>query len=78
MPRGRRRPESHPFVYVQVGLFFLAAGVWLVGMLSGFSALTIVAIVLLGVAMALGWLGRRRVAAEEDWTEGQDEGPVEG
>ena len=52
--RGRRR-----FVNWQVGLFFLAAGVWLGGVLAGRPGVTLVAIGLAVVAVLLGAAGRR-------------------
>lgn len=55
--RDRRGP--HRFVMWQVGLFFLAAGVWVAGLVSGRSGITGLAIGILLVALVLGMVGRR-------------------
>ena len=60
MFRPRRGGGSHRFVFWQVGLFFLAAGVWLGGVVTGRPGAAAIAIPMLVVAMILGALGRRR------------------
>ena len=55
----RDRGRRHRFVNWQVGLFFLAAGVWLGGVVVGRPEVTPVAIALAVVAVLLGAAGRR-------------------
>jgi hypothetical protein len=55
----RGRSGGHRYVFWQVGLFFLASGVWLGGLLTGREWATLVAIGLVVVAMILGLIGRR-------------------
>jgi hypothetical protein len=55
----RRDRRSGRFVNWQVGLFFLAAGVWLGGVVAGRPGVTPVAIGLAVVAVLLGAVGRR-------------------
>ncbi len=57
--RPRRSSDTNRFVYWQVGLFFLASGVWVVSLVSGYTKLTGVAIGILLVALLLGAMGRR-------------------
>lgn len=59
MLRPSRRGGRSRFLYWQVGLFFLGAGVWLGGVLTGRTAVTGVAIAILVAAMILGAMGRR-------------------
>ena len=59
MFRPRRPSRAHRFTYWQVGLFFLAAGVWAVSVVSGRPRLTGGAIALLLIALVLGAIGRR-------------------
>lgn len=56
-PRGGRR--SHRFLNWQLGLFFVAAAIWLVGLLAGLRRLTLLSITLLLVAIVLGMIARR-------------------
>ncbi len=56
--RRHGRP-SHRFVVWQVGLFFLAAGIWLGGVIAGIHEATFLSIALLLAAMVLGVIGRR-------------------
>jgi hypothetical protein len=55
----RGRSGGHRYVFWQVGLFFLASGVWLGGLLTGSEWATLVAIGLVVAAMILGLIGRR-------------------
>lgn len=57
--RPRRTAEANRFVYWQVGLFFLASGVWVVSLVSGYTKLTGVAIGILLAALIVGAIGRR-------------------
>jgi len=59
MFRPRRSARAHRYVYWQVGLFFLAASVWGIGVIRGIPQLTGVSIGLLLVALILGAIGRR-------------------
>jgi low temperature requirement protein LtrA len=51
--------DSNRFTAWRVGLFFLAAGTWLAGVLAERPLLTGAAIVIVLVAVMLGPLGRR-------------------
>jgi hypothetical protein len=55
----RDRRGSGRFLVLRVGLFFLAAGVWLAGVRTGRSWVTGAAIVILLPAVLLGFLGRK-------------------
>lgn len=55
----RRRGGYNRYTPWRVGLIFLAAGVWLAGVLTGRGLLTGAAIGLLLVGLLLGLLGRR-------------------
>ncbi|HEX6070798.1 MAG TPA: hypothetical protein VFZ18_13270 [Longimicrobiaceae bacterium] len=55
----RRDRRSRRFVNWQVGLFFLAAGIWLGGVVAGRPGVTPVAIAVAVVAVLLGAAGRR-------------------
>jgi hypothetical protein len=55
----RRDRRSRRFVNWQVGLFFLAAGIWLGGVVAGRPGVTPVAIGVAVVAVLLGAAGRR-------------------
>lgn len=57
----RSRTASSRYLSVRVGLFFLAAGVWLAGVAISDQRVTFAAIVLLLVAFLLGFVGRERV-----------------
>lgn len=65
MFRPRRSSRAHRFTYWQVGLFFLAAGVWAVSVLSGRPRLTGGAIAILLIVLVLGAIGRRLSEGEE-------------
>ena len=55
----RRGRGSHRFVNWQVGLFFLAAGIWLGGVVTGIHQATFLSIAVLLAAIVLGMTGRR-------------------
>lgn len=55
----RDRRGDHRFTLWQVGLFFLAAGIWIGGLIAEIPSVTAVAILILAVAMILGIVGRR-------------------
>lgn len=55
----RDRRGDHRFTLWQVGLFFLAAGIWIGGLIAEIPSITGVAILVLAVAMILGMIGRR-------------------
>jgi hypothetical protein len=55
----RRRTTPDRLLHVKVGLFFLAAGVWLTGVVAGLRWLTGVAILLLAAALVLRLLSNR-------------------
>ena len=55
----RRDRRSRRFVNWQVGLFFLAAGVWLGGVVADRPGVTPLAIGLAVLAVLLGAIGRR-------------------
>lgn len=55
--RGGDEPDR--FARIRIGLIFLAAGVWLGGLITGREAITGIAILILIVALALQVIGRR-------------------
>jgi hypothetical protein len=55
----RDRTGPHRYTAWQVGLFFLAAGVWLGGVVADNSFAIGASILIAAVAMLLGLLGRR-------------------
>jgi predicted MFS family arabinose efflux permease len=55
----RDRTGPHRYTTWQVGLFFLAAGAWLGGVIADNSFATGASILIAAVAMLLGPLGRR-------------------
>lgn len=62
----RRGRTGHRFVTWQLGLFFVAAGVWVAGLIIGVRQLTLVSMALLLVAIVLGVIGRRSAEVEDD------------
>ncbi len=58
-----RRSTPDPFLFWKVAIFFLAAGVWVAGVITGRPWITGAAIVLLLAGLALRYAGRER---EED------------
>jgi hypothetical protein len=72
----RNAPPAGPLTYVRVGLFFFGAGIWLAGVWANNQIATTAAMVVITIAILIGWVGRRRHPAEEsieeDW-EGDDE-----
>lgn len=56
----RDRRGFHRFTWWRVGLFFLAAGIWIGGVVAANEIATGVAIVVLFVAVVLGLVGRDR------------------
>lgn len=58
--RRTRRPIPDLYLYWKVTLFFLAAGIWLAGVISGSAWLTGAAIALLATAVLLRFLPGRR------------------
>jgi uncharacterized membrane protein len=65
--RRKRSQEPHPaFVAWRVGLFFLAAGLWVAGVIAGDDRIIGAAIVILVVAILLRlFAGRARPPEEE-------------
>lgn len=61
----KRRKSSDPYLSGKVGLFFLAAGVWLAGVIADLPWLTGAAILLLGLALVLRLLSSDREPTEE-------------
>jgi hypothetical protein len=53
-----RRPDAAEARTLKLGLFFSAAGIWLLGALTGREWLVLVAIALLAAGLALRWWGR--------------------
>lgn len=64
--RARRDRGSHRFVEWQVGLFFLAAGIWGGAIVVGRPEITGVAVAVLLVSLLLGVLGRRLDACDSE------------
>ena len=62
----RDRPASARMIGLRVGLFFLAAGLWLAGVVVENDAITGVAILVALIALGLGLLGREKPAEEEE------------
>lgn len=60
----RDRRSVHRLVFWQVGLFFLAAGVWLGGVVAENRVATGAAIVIALAAIVLGMVGRRGAREE--------------
>lgn len=77
--RPRRDRHGHRFVEWQVGLFFLAAGIWLGAVLIGRPALTGAAMVVLVAALVLGIVGRRldRPGDDESSVDPVEGGPAD-
>jgi hypothetical protein len=59
-PRG-----AGPLTFARVGLFFLAAGIWIAGVRINNDTVTSVAIVVAAIAIFMGWFGRRHPAEIE-------------
>ena len=64
--RPRRDRYGHRFVNWQVGLYFLAAGIWLGAVITDRPSVTGVAVGILLVAVVLGIVGRRLDAPRDD------------
>lgn len=79
--RPRRDRHWHRFVDWQVGFYFLAAGIWLGGVIAGRPSLTGVAIGLLVAALLLGMIGRRLDRPVDDGetsVDPEEDGPADG
>jgi hypothetical protein len=50
-----RRPDAAEARNLKLGLFFSAAGIWLLGALTGHEWLVLVAIAVLAAGLALRW-----------------------
>lgn len=62
---GRDRGRASPrFLAWRIGLFCLAAGIWIAGLVSGRDEITAVATGLLLVSVVLGLVARRRPPAD--------------
>lgn len=66
MARRGRRDEPEMLLWTRVALFFLAAGVWLVGAKIGEDRLVIGAVVLLAAGALLRFYPRGTSAPDED------------
>ena len=65
----RDRAGATRWVATRVGLFFLAAGIWVAGAMVGNEWITGAAIAIAAVALLLGLIGRRYEAEDEEMEE---------
>jgi len=62
-----RRPNAPTqFLEWRIGLFFAAAGVWLISLLTGPEWIALLALVPLGAALLLGYVAGRNGEEESD------------
>lgn len=66
MSRRSRQSSPDPLLFWKLTIFFLCAGLWLAGVVSGQQWLTGSAIILLGAAMLLVFLSRRANKEEDE------------
>jgi hypothetical protein len=74
----RNAPPAGPLTYVRVGMFFFGAGVWLAGVWANNETATTVAMVVIAVAILIGWVGRRHPAEDaidDDWESDEEVEP---
>ena len=65
----RDRAGATRWIAARVGLFFLAAGIWVAGAMVGNEWVTGAAIAVAAVALLLGLIGRRYGAEDEEMEE---------
>ena len=75
----RNRSATSRFLTSRIAIFFLAAGVWLAGVIVEDKRLTGAAIVILFIAFVLGLVGQRQddAAAAREESDGQEEEPLQ-